>query len=408
MLAVTCILSTLVAADGPLLQRASRVVAATIPNTPVTLHAMLSPEIPNGFSGTSNPASLLGTIGNGTYYDQSMSPEFANQIRDYSTSGQIASPVKGCPGICTATLQAPALALSSCQSSTVPYDYRRVFNASKPGITLANGQLNNSALSIPEDMVISNLFYEDQNYIGVSAFLVTFELWHDAGHEYVVLTVGRAQSNDTCATTYNSTTCNLRSAVAEYDVVIKSGNLSFATPANQARILSLANNTDNKLSPASRTVLSTLTGITEWLSLQYAITEYRVGDFSENQNCAIDDNVFSFQHESGDGSCVNYTDPFDTIMQGANELMFQTGIWAAQALNASQLHSRLDDSLSSNQTFQGAVQGTHNIFKTDSWFFVAAAVLQLACIVQTIPSYWGWWRLGREISFSPLEIAKVS
>ena len=39
--------------------------------------------------------------------------------------------------------------------------------------------------------------------------------------------------------------------------------------------------------------------------------------------------------------------------------------------------------------------------------FLAAALLELICIGLVLPTYVGWWKLGRSVSFSPLEIAKV-
>ena len=274
---------------------------------------------------------------------------------------------------------------------------------------LASGQVNNTALHIPEEMLVSSLPWQDESYIGVAAFFVDISTWHDPS-EYVLLTVGRAQSNgiDTCATTYNTTTCKVLPAIAEYDVDIDGEHISFATPAKQARITARANNTHETLDSSGTIVPSTLTGIAQWLALQYASTVYRVGDFSESLNCGVFENVFSFELQSGNGSCANYSDPFETIMKGANELMFQTGIWAAQALNASQLHEQLDDGLTVNQTFQGHVQGSHVVFETNFWYFIAAALLELTCIALTLSNYWGYWRFGRPTSFSPLEIAKVS
>lgn len=34
-------------------------------------------------------------------------------------------------------------------------------------------------------------------------------------------------------------------------------------------------------------------------------------------------------------------------------------------------------------------------------------MVEVVCILFVAPTYWGWWKLGRDMSFSPLEIAKA-
>lgn len=55
----------------------------------------------------------------------------------------------------------------------------------------------------------------------------------------------------------------------------------------------------------------------------------------------------------------------------------------------------------------GFQYGDQNVFQTNYWWFTAAAVLEVMCIACILPTYWGWRRLGRPVSFSPLELAKA-
>ncbi len=68
----------------------------------------------------------------------------------------------------------------------------------------------------------------------------------------------------------------------------------------------------------------------------------------------------------------------------------------------------LEPGLTINSTIIGQVQGQRNVFHTDFSYFIGAALLELVCIAFVLPTYWGFWRLGRAVSLSPLEIAKVS
>jgi hypothetical protein len=37
----------------------------------------------------------------------------------------------------------------------------------------------------------------------------------------------------------------------------------------------------------------------------------------------------------------------------------------------------------------GTVNGNHNIFKSDFGYFIAAALVEMACILLVAPTYWG-------------------
>jgi hypothetical protein len=60
-----------------------------------------------------------------------------------------------------------------------------------------------------------------------------------------------------------------------------------------------------------------------------------------------------------------------------------------------------------DQTVFGELLGDHSVFSTDYNYFVAAAIVEVCCVAVISVMYWGWWTLGRPVSFSPLEIAKA-
>lgn len=49
--------------------------------------------------------------------------------------------------------------------------------------------------------------------------------------------------------------------------------------------------------------------------------------------------------------------------------------------------------------------GRLHVFRTSFWYFLGAALLEMLCISLMFPTHFGWWRLGRAVSFSPLEVA---
>lgn len=95
------------------------------------------------------------------------------------------------------------------------------------------------------------------------------------------------------------------------------------------------------------------------------------------------------------------------MIQRMNQVMFRIGVFAAQTLPPSLLKERLDPGLEVNTTTVGQVVGEHNVFQTDLWWLMAAALVEIVCVSLILPTYFGWWRIGRRVTFSPLEIAKV-
>ena len=85
--------------------------------------------------------------------------------------------------------------------------------------------------------------------------------------------------------------------------------------------------------------------------------------------------------------------------------MFSSGAFAAK--EPSSVETLIDPGLPLNTTTIGVYHETHNIFHSNLWWWFAAAMVELLCIAVVLPTYVGWWKIGRPVTFSPLEIAKV-
>jgi hypothetical protein len=60
-----------------------------------------------------------------------------------------------------------------------------------------------------------------------------------------------------------------------------------------------------------------------------------------------------------------------------------------------------------SQKVEVMITSEENVYETKpEWLAGAFAVIVIACL-SIVPTYWGWWRLGRPVSMSPLEIAKA-
>jgi hypothetical protein len=94
-------------------------------------------------------------------------------------------------------------------------------------------------------------------------------------------------------------------------------------------------------------------------------------------------------------------------MESLNLLMFQSGVYYAQLYDKELLATLLDDGLESHVSVNGTVTSRIELFVTDYTFFAAAAAVETFTILIILSTFWGFWRLGRNVSLSPLETAKA-
>jgi hypothetical protein len=99
---------------------------------------------------------------------------------------------------------------------------------------------------------------------------------------------------------------------------------------------------------------------------------------------------------------INHTatwrDPTDYMINQMRQLAFRTSLQAAN-----------DNPTASNatQTVEYVGRTSETVYETNFGFIAAAAALNLLAVLAIIPTYRGWWALGRQFSLSPLEIARA-
>lgn len=126
---------------------------------------------------------------------------------------------------------------------------------------------------------------------------------------------------------------------------------------------------------------------------------------------------------------VTWTDPKDDIIAMAHELTLRTVI----TTTANTVHTRENDeevranlpnllkqgqweikvpnltlvNRTMHQDAEVYMTFTETVYRVQAgWLAGAFVVIAVACL-SIMPTYWGWWRLGRSVSMSPLEIAKA-
>ena len=98
------------------------------------------------------------------------------------------------------------------------------------------------------------------------------------------------------------------------------------------------------------------------------------------------------------GECMSYLDPQDDVLEDLNRLMFYAGYVAGTRSDdklAAWFISQLEPGLEANPSVVGYLTGSENVYQTNLRWFAAAAGLEVVCIAMILPTFIGWWRLGR-------------
>lgn len=97
-------------------------------------------------------------------------------------------------------------------------------------------------------------------------------------------------------------------------------------------------------------------------------------------------------------SGYTWADPTDFMINQLRDISFRISLQAAKdnitAGNAS-------------QTVQYTGSRSETIFVSDFGLVAAASVVNILAVLAVLLTFKGWWKLGRDVSMSPLEIAKA-
>ena len=258
----------------------------------------------------------------------------------FCTEGLLHNVVEGCKqSKCNAVIRAPALAVTSCRSFEMPVNYSDVGS---------NSLVAALQKAPPLDY---NLFF-------VATSLVLNE------HESINVIAGYAENNPDCSGVLHYTSCDLHSAVGEYNVSIEDNAIdpkSLSSP----NIIALANNTavNHAIDPAQEKHLSTLGGLVEyfWTKWNTYVTAGKVQ--GNTAILALNEIAWLPYYEPTGPRCFTFTDPMPDLIASYNRLMFIAGAVGNHELE--HVESRLDAGWADqvNTTVLGQLVGDHNVFQ---------------------------------------------
>lgn len=90
-----------------------------------------------------------------------------------------------------------------------------------------------------------------------------------------------------------------------------------------------------------------------------------------------------------------------------NELMFRIGVHAATQYDLEHLRPLLDQGVEIRQNIIGLDRSAYEVYESAWPFYIGAVLVELLSIALVAATFWGYQKLGRDVSLSPLETAKV-
>lgn len=128
---------------------------------------------------------------------------------------------------------------------------------------------------------------------------------------------------------------------------------------------------------------------------------YSRGTWIVDQVGSVDVKPFTFKDRNGSTACdFQFQDPLDYTIRQINLLTFGVSIDAWY-----------NDWANNNYTMTTpatAMQYSTSIhYKTNRNYMYGALASILFCVLCVLPSYWGYWQLGRDVTLGPFEIANA-
>lgn len=373
---LACIATMLVALNGPLLQRASRV--ENVQYTVVTdIATHLAATAPFGFSGIKSGRESRAS---------QLKTRFAQVVSQFNSRSDMLLNGTGCAGVCQAEIEGMGFAVN-CSEGTYAYNMN-------PDTT-PNGFVINRVSGIVFWTDISPRFAWDT---GEAAIDVSTKWKNTSG------TAGRGFSKNCTSVSLPFPSINLQlganiirslnPATVKYPVDLSNSTVTLRGTINDDKTVNLSRIQD---APDSMPGPTTLGGFL--LAAQLRYNSGAIVWFSGATGYAISTNGtlgFEFAHGSGDMDFVQMTwgDPMATILEGMRELMFRSAMAEA--------NSTLPAKVSS-----GTMTSQRQIYQTEFMFMALGLASVALGFLGVLPLFWKMWQVKEDVTLSPIEVIEA-
>ncbi|CCC07899.1 unnamed protein product [Sordaria macrospora k-hell] len=376
---------------GPLMQRASSVQTVSVLDTG-KIDLAIMPNVSSDWAGYVTDTSLSG------YGGVDFSAGFASVAREYQAKTPMRIPdVAECDN-CSISVPAFGFNVVNCSTSYIPYNLTLQYN--KNGTTVLNKN------------VTAIIF---KTYISFDAFQYGPEP-EDFQNGISVQVTHKNSSSCRFVGKTISHKCLLTPVSMKYNIFLDRGNVSFQSGTSW-RDDELVDRFFWPLAMPSHSTLLPLHSLGQLL-FESSTTVIYDGLLLFPQNMGImpvlykKDSSKDPEEEKdltgmlgGYSGCTSsFSDPMDDIINSFREIAFRMSIRAAAEHNSlpEVKNGTKTAVMQRNVTYTSARQAAQ--YAADRSKLGVGVVVSLLGPVATLGLFWGWWRLGREFSLSPLEV----
>lgn len=342
-------------------------MAVVAANTNITVSVGLASQLPDGYTGVVEGRGHVPA-----FFDEIFLPT----VSEYSDRLSIKVNKTGCTGTCTSIVVGAGFAVS-CSS------YESTFNATP--IEQPAGQDFNASQPLVAQ--------------GVLAFQSNF-VWYPKAPGNISVNVAYKPDRG-CVGRLIVRNCTLSPAVVRYNVLIDGNASTISLPTNSSiyddEIESTYTVSETYAQGSSYTTygglaLALANRFNSWANMRFAgAIGYDLTTSGATSNQFVQPNTTGGTESLTCG--LAFTDPTNNLITNARELMFRAAIAAA---NSSSIRS-----VPAQQHAVIAVYQSHYVYLGLASLFTTLA------IILVIPTFIGYWQLGRKASLNPIETAKA-
>lgn len=369
--------------QGPLMQRSLTIYLDSATDN-VTLSTQFASVFPHGFTGisTGTTMSSLGT--------NLLTPTFATVMKNYTSNTIPQGNVSGCNGTCTTTISALGFGVE-CTQVTEPYTFN------------SEGGPSIFSVSFHDDFVEAPPSFGDSTLSLATIRLETYFAHLAAGN---LTTTADSTAVQYCEGTMTKRSCMLRPAAIDYPVIIDTVQntttidlqadplkyhvnsyenitaMSFVsdgqmTLGGMTFALNSTFLSDYALGPSKPTsVLSLNVAMTGTLPMSYLnLTNYDLLSFANNCN-------------------QSFSDPTIDMVRAVHDIAFRSAIAAV-------------NSTTPVKSYPAVQVRSVNRYKANWAYLAASLAVTIIGVAMIVPSFYGWWQLGRKVSLNPIEMAEA-
>jgi hypothetical protein len=374
MLAVGCILTSVVVIDGPLLQRAPTVEAyqdSEVTDLPIHLFSKDLPQFFSAYGSFSADGNVAANTDDpSSYYTQ----PFIKVVQAFNSRSNMTLPRSStCIGTCSATVVAPAFDID-CQEHSQEYN-----------VLAQTAQLTGTAITL--------------GYVG-------FSTPYDAPDTLKISTFHK--QSEGCIGSAKGAVCTLRNSLARYSMVFdntrviqwnKTETLSITNYNASSEHLSLAS-TNGGFIMAANALYSGNVSL-QWFGLDQgmanappipALYASFTGPFAHNYINTPDQGT-NVQFTEQSNCTTTWSDPLPDILDGLEEMMLRSAISLSNS--------------TTTQVVSGTAARTRTRYVSNFRYLGGALVLMLVSTFIVLPLFMGWRHFSRSMSLSPIETAKA-